>query len=294
MLFFNTLIALSLSASALASSVLVHEKRLSPSPVVGNLRNRSPQELTIDGPLKRDSIAPDSRRAAALNRPVPRVDHPTRTEPMTNAKRLALGLPPLPPSKRGHRRQTQPSSNPIVTKSGVVAVTDANTNAPLGYLSQSGTDDNHFGLTVVQSDAITISFALDSTYSGPIDINAATSYSNSWPLMGAIVGVVSTSDDLNSGSANYVYIQGTTQTDPGSPPDNVSNSYPVQKDSESAVWYYDPSSGALSIQWINTDSSQPATHLMFVSGSDAFVATGDVSKFEATYATSSPVTFSLV
>ncbi|KAJ7903085.1 hypothetical protein B0H13DRAFT_2025990 [Mycena leptocephala] len=107
--------------------------------------------------------------------------------------------------------------------------------------------------------------------------------------MGGIDGVVNDSN-LSSGSSNFAYIQGTTQTPPNSPPASVSNSYPSAEDSESAIWIYDASTNAITAQWINTDSSLPTTSIAYVSGSDSLI-TGDSNAFLSAFATFSIVKF---
>jgi len=238
---------------------------------------------------------------------------------LSNAHRLALGLPLNPPKRRkfpGARRDgasatTSATSSTSVTATttstsvatptptfanlvGHILVLNANTSLVLGYLAE-GTTFNHFGVSVIGS-ALTVSFNVDptATVSNTIDITASASYAATWPLMGGIVGVVSTDDSLSTGSSNYAYVQGTVETPAGSPPAAVSNSYPVSEHAESAIWSYNSVTLAITPQWVNTDSSLPPTSLVYVSSSNAIILTGDVASFETPFSSSSPVTFTFV
>jgi hypothetical protein len=103
-------------------------------------------------------------------------------------------------------------------------VTNTNTNAFLGYVSQNNTSFNHFGRGG-EAVALTFQLTVDSTVrtSPTIDIRAAvpaipifvadsilicmlqdSSYGSIWPFMGGICGVITTSCDLNPGSIKCV------------------------------------------------------------------------------------------
>ncbi|KZP28607.1 hypothetical protein FIBSPDRAFT_1039369 [Athelia psychrophila] len=251
--------------------------------------------LTIDGlPTDGSSGAvPTTPAADNANTLLP--TRSTSLGHLTNAKRLALGLPLLPPTRRSKARRSLPSSVPTQTVTGIIQIRDATSKDILGYVIENTNNNNHLGYGDA-SLAIPVSFAVDptATVSSQLDIAAVTSYAAAWPLMGGIVGLLNTDDDLKSGSSNYAYIQGTTHTPAGSPPIAASNSYPTVEDTESGIWSYDSTTGAITAQWVNTDSGLPPTSIMSVAASNALVITGDTTAFAKSFATSTLVTFTLV
>ncbi|KAJ7859861.1 hypothetical protein B0H14DRAFT_2577028 [Mycena olivaceomarginata] len=53
---------------------------------------------------------------------------------------------------------------------------------------------------------------------------------------------------------------------------------------ESAIWSYDPATQAITAQWINTDGSAPATHIVYANDfNQALVLTGSVAAFQDIY-----------
>ncbi|KAJ7856292.1 hypothetical protein B0H13DRAFT_2673030 [Mycena leptocephala] len=251
-----------------------------------------PVDHSIDGDL--------AGAASNIERAVSKLN---RMLPLTNAERLARGFK-LPPPKglvsgRGQFFHVSLEA-PLVSSLLRAALAP---RSPVAPVTKTGTgNNNHFGVSDIGS-ALTLHFTVDPTAArtSQLDISAASSYAGSWPLMGGIDGVVNDSDNLSSGSSNFAYIQGTTQTPPNSPPASVSNSYPSAEDSESAIWIYDASTNAITAQWINTDSLLPAfafvafasaalptTSIAYVSGSDALI-TGDSNAFLSAFATFSIV-----
>jgi hypothetical protein len=82
--------------------------------------------------------------------------------------------------------------------------------------------------------------------------------STSYPFLGGIVGFSNSdsSDDLKSGSFNYVYLGGVQSTPEGpavSERNTFTDATGNQKGAESAIWTFDPSSSSLVPQWTNTD-----------------------------------------
>ncbi|KAF7968601.1 hypothetical protein HWV62_30055 [Athelia sp. TMB] len=121
---------------------------------------------------------------------------------------------------------------------GLIQARSATDNTVVGYVAENTGNANHFGITYDPTAAIVFTLSVDPTaaVSSQLDISATTTtYEATWPLMGGIDGVVNDSNDLHTGSDNFAYIQGTTHTDPGSPPASVSNSYPSPEDAESAI-----------------------------------------------------------
>ncbi|KAJ7100943.1 hypothetical protein B0H15DRAFT_944235 [Mycena belliarum] len=200
---------------------------------------------------------------------------------LTNAKRLALGLPLLKP----HRRVTAPPTSsplpPVHQRCIVRAVGTDNTD--FGYLSPLWNAFNEYGLFQASPDgALELAFSYPPGSPSQISITAANGPSAVYPFFGAIVAFYSTSNDFDLGSYNHAYLGGTTQTAAGAPPSpEGSNSFSagtgIPMDIESAIWSYDPVTHALTAQWINTDGAAPPTHIVYVNDSNhALAITGDV------------------
>jgi hypothetical protein len=72
---------------------------------------------------------------------------------------------------------------------------------------------------------------------------------------------------------SYAYLAGTTQTPAGpavAGDHSFSASTEIPEEYESAVWSYDPKTQAITSQWINTDGSAPATHIVYANDDSAF------------------------
>ncbi|CAK5277978.1 unnamed protein product [Mycena citricolor] len=212
---------------------------------------------------------------------------------LTNAQRLARGLPPLPPSRRrsGQAAKARRSNSPPVSRSGIIAVSGPGVQ---GYLTQGQNQFQHFGVSSSKTNAFTVTINVDSSVLSASEMDIGVAVGTGFPLMGATFGVLSegTANSLAVGSFNYAYIQSTSHTDPDSTPQYVGSSYPTSEPSESAIWTYNAVTNTLSPQWINPDGSQPATVLAYVGSSNAIIITGDYAAFSGSFATTSgPVTF---
>lgn len=64
---------------------------------------------------------------------------------------------------------------------------------------------------------------------------------------------------------SYLYVTGTTNIPPGPPVFADNNSFGgttgIPKYAEAAVWTYNPKTGALAPQWVNTNGALPATFI---------------------------------
>ncbi|KAJ7100939.1 hypothetical protein B0H15DRAFT_944231 [Mycena belliarum] len=207
---------------------------------------------------------------------------------LTNAKRLALGLPLLRP----HRRITAPPTSsplpPVPQRCNIRAVGTDNTD--FGYLSPLWNGFGEYGMFQASPDgALELAFSYSPGSPSQISITAANGPSAMYSFFGAIVGFASTSNDFGLGSYHYAYLGGTTQTAAGAPPssdgdNSFSAATGISKDIESAIWSYDPVTHALTAQWVNTDGAAPATHIVYANDSNkALAITGDVVAFQDTF-----------
>ncbi|KAG8977381.1 hypothetical protein FRC05_001779 [Tulasnella sp. 425] len=230
---------------------------------------------------------------------------------MTNAKRLSMGLPPLKPKSlhRGTRVGSAPRGGPSMTPPvpwvySLFQHVPGTDGTDYGFISPVWNGFGEYGQVQSSQDSalvVTFNVSPDASSTSQLDFTADNSPSATYPFFGAIDGFASTSDNLGPGSYNYAYIGGTTQTPAGSPPNSGGdNSFTaatgIPEDIESAVWTYDASTNAITAQWINTDGSSPATHIVYANDANqAFALTGDVGSFQSTFGVPYPeITFTCV
>ncbi|KAJ7455511.1 hypothetical protein FB451DRAFT_1373202, partial [Mycena latifolia] len=172
-----------------------------------------------------------------------------------------VGLPLLKPKSRRSgsmaARQAQASSSVPVDQRCNVFAKDIDGN-DFGYFSPSWTNYGAYS---------------------QLNFKALNGPGESWAAFGAISGDRSGGwPDLYSNSASYLCLGGTFQQPAGTPvftppAEGLPNSYNGVMNPnayESAVWDYAPSKGAITVQWINTDGSKPATHVVRVVQTDSF------------------------
>jgi hypothetical protein len=178
-------------------------------------------------------------------------------------------------------------------RTGYIQVTNADTGANLGFVSNVFNQFGEYGVTTDVNNRLTVSFSGTSQFS----LTATNGPNSNLPYVGGIVGFSNTSDDLNTGSYNYTYLGGTVQTPANSPPVSGDNSFTeatgVQERIESAIWSISPSN-VLTAQWVNTDLSKPATYEMLYTAQNNLTLTGDKAVFVNTFGSSVPVTFTFV
>lgn len=268
------LYAKTLFAALLAAAVLVQAEPTQTTPVSIN-----PHGIALKPvPQKRDAVA----------------DAPSPSVELTNAQRLARGLPLRKPSRQSKKsrqaRQAAPSACPSTAYSGIVQVTNADTGAALGYLPSTLNLFAEYGVTPSAEGALRVAFSAASCAGAASQLDILTTNGAAdFPYLGLISGFANagTQGDLGAGSYNYAYFGGVTHTPAGSPPVTAPNSYSVATGVpevvESAVWTYDAASGSISAQWVNTDGSVVATDLLYSASDNTIVAAGDVASFRSRF-----------
>lgn len=197
--------------------------------------------------------------------PDPSVVHPIDkqpAQPQTNGKRFALGLPPLSPRHRVHRRDRQggsypgggrggddndndddndggkgpkggyghpvPSSRPPVTVKCNILVKDVN-GTTFGFVSPVWNVFGEYGIVQqAQAGSLEVSFSFvptKGTLPSQLNLLPTNGPSAAYPYVGATVGFVSPSDDLVVGGFNYAYITGTLLLPAGPPSEGDNNSF---------------------------------------------------------------------
>ncbi|KAJ7461162.1 hypothetical protein FB451DRAFT_1181503 [Mycena latifolia] len=253
------------------------------------------------------AVATPTRRMLSLNpapedlRNVSAVVSPRAPLALTNAKRLALGLPLLKPHRRVPTPGTDaPTTSPLPPVTTIVNVHARGTDGTdFGYLSPVWNGFGEYGaFQSTQEGSLQLTFSYSPDGPSQISITATNGPSATYPFFGAIAGFASDSDDFGPGSYNYAYIGGTTQSPAGSPPftagdNSFSAATGIPESIESAIWIYDPETGTLTAQWINTDGSTPATHIVYANDANqALALTGDVGSFQSAFGAPYPeITF---
>jgi hypothetical protein len=179
------------------------------------------------------------------------------------------------------------------TLTGYISVTDANTNAGLGFVGNTFNDLGEYGVTTIVANRLSVTFTPASEFS----IAIANGPTNSFPYFGAIVGFSNSSSNLGPGNSNYAYLGGTVLTSLSSTPASGSNSFTaatgIDEAVESTVWSIS-GSNVLTAQWVNTDSTTASTNLLLPAGQDFVVLSGDPIAFGSIFGDDALLTFNFV
>ncbi|KAI9639845.1 uncharacterized protein MKK02DRAFT_40173 [Dioszegia hungarica] len=205
---------------------------------------------------------------------------------MTNAERLARGLPlnkPAPRRTSPHVARAQSSPAPVVTYTARIRIDRADGTGTLGYVG--AVTGAQALLQTSAANAVVVSFSLPVGSTSGSQINLAVTSPVAFPNIGLIQGRDSTSSDLSTDSFNYIYIGETSTTAAGAPPASVGNAYTSAtnnpRTAESAVWNVDVTTFRLVPTWINTDGSAAPTNL-FTQGAGLY-ASGSQELFTNRY-----------
>ncbi|KAF8896073.1 hypothetical protein BD779DRAFT_1667936 [Infundibulicybe gibba] len=217
--------------------------------------------------------------AVSLNPPPSTVNGRELFEPqlearaLTNAERLARGLSLNPPRRRSSPAARSVPSGTVCNLHGYLEVREGSN--VLGFLAKVWNNFGEYG--AITGDASNRLKVTIDTCGDRINILAELCL----PLCWWHHWFSSSSSDLSSGSFNYGYIGGTTQTPALSPPVSGPNSFTaatkIPKTFESAIYRYNAATKEITPQWINTDSAQPATY--FGISQDVLVFVGDKTAF---------------
>ncbi|KAJ7612670.1 hypothetical protein FB45DRAFT_1117184 [Roridomyces roridus] len=196
---------------------------------------------------------------------------------LTNAQRLARGLPLLTPRRRSNfPRQSTPSSVPPVQVTCNIRVQPVYSAGPNGFLS-NGIDYNGVFFRAQQSqndgNALVVSFSYTPGSTSHFSMVASTPLYFDYPYMAAIISGDSPSNDLGSTlnrCLGVVYLGKSVDDLPeGTPPTPESaNSYggatmTTTTGMETALWSYDAATGALTPTWTNTNGQPVPAYLMY-------------------------------
>jgi hypothetical protein len=182
---------------------------------------------------------------------------------------VASGLLTLAPAFQA------PASAATGPRIGCIEVIRTSDSVSLGHVSNAG------GVSAITSDPA--SFAQFSVSPGSNqEITFLGDVSNT-PFLGATYGFQGPS--LGAGSAGYLWLTKTAHTEPGATPQAVQNSAGMNE-SESSIWTLDPTTGELTLTWVNPDGSTVAAGP--IEYESYLLATADFDAFSAAYGSGNP------
>jgi len=216
--------------------------------------------------------------------------------PQTNAKRLAAGLPPLPPTKRwlvgDNPKPLHPRVSSIAVPCSPSVVQVNNGTTVLGFLSRRLNEFGEYAQVVKDKDqAIQICLSRPNALNGNADATAVNSFVRSLPFFGAFVGAYSSSSSITTTSASYLFLGQNTQTGAGAvpvvPPSSSDTAFGVATDIsepfESNIWRVNGATNELQLWWVNPDQSTVQVSILFVEPDGLIVGTGNPTLFSQTY-----------
>ncbi|KAJ7677060.1 hypothetical protein DFH06DRAFT_1429146 [Mycena polygramma] len=223
--------------------------------------------------------------------------------PRTNAQRLALGLPPLPPRRRGTPHAPRQSSSPTMQTCKILA---KNTDgSDYGFVSNTVNIFGEYGdFLLAQLGGLEVSFSYLPDAQTQLNLFVTSSPTGSpSPYLGAVFSKQWASPILNLLTISEREVQSAMfslhtyyLTSPGAPAAGGTNTFAtatgIDEDIESAIWSYDPATAALTAQWINMDSSAPNTVIVVVQG--ALALTSDPDAMASVFGPVTVVTFQCV
>ncbi|KAH9840866.1 uncharacterized protein C8Q71DRAFT_854724 [Rhodofomes roseus] len=113
--------------------------------------------------------------------------------------------------------------------------------------------------------------------------------------LAAIGGFANANSNLVAGTVNYAYIGGS-QASPNAPAQSGANSFTAAsgtvKPYESDIWTIDPTTGAVTAQWVNTDGSTPKTY--FAIAQNVVILTADLSRYAISFGSITAVSVTFV
>jgi hypothetical protein len=158
-----------------------------------------------------------------------------------------------------------------------------NNSTFLGFISSDLSSAGRIDSDI--ENALSVNFETDDETGDGSNVEISISGLPGFPLFGLVQGRDSPSPDLAVGSPSYLNVAGVANpgTPPGAYPTLIQNTgpqplrCPTLQPAETSVWNFNSTSGALNLQWINTDGSAPVFQIFtqndviyFGSDPDAF------------------------
>ncbi|KAF8324528.1 uncharacterized protein EI90DRAFT_3157273 [Cantharellus anzutake] len=187
-----------------------------------------------------------------LRRLAPQLRDPVHGE--TNAKRLARGLPLLPPARRWNAEASRTETAKRAQGSdtyhwhGKIQVNATNNGNLVGYL-ELGTN---WYIVGTESDADTFSAAFHA-----YGISHSVSFQSDLKTLSAhpyLAGLIDRGVALGKGKASYAFLGSSVQTGSNDPPQSGGAVSVTGKNYETAFWDYDPTTQIITPNWVDIDN----------------------------------------
>ncbi|KAF8142736.1 hypothetical protein K438DRAFT_1994647 [Mycena galopus ATCC 62051] len=206
-------------------------------------------------------------------------------ESSLNPDRMRNGLP-LPPAPwaSGIRQGVSPVPCAFCGASGYIQISNASDGVVLGYVRKTFNDIIRYTYDT-QEKALVVK--LPATCSGDaFDLVPTNGPDAVYNNVGAVTGI--RGFDFKPGRLGYAYLSGTGHVDANSPPSNstgtsMQSQLGYNGSAESQVWSLDYSTGGLTAQWTNADSTKPTTSLYYARTSNYVGLVGDFDQFVARF-----------
>ncbi|KAJ6452935.1 hypothetical protein C8R45DRAFT_1112716 [Mycena sanguinolenta] len=204
----------------------------------------------------------------------------------SHADRMRNGLP-LPPAPWASGIGQCVSPVPCIPcgASGYIQISRASDGVVLGYLRKTFNKIIRYTYDI-QEKALVVKLPA-SCSSGAFDLVPTNGPDAVHINVGAVAGI--RGFDFKPGRLGYAYLSGTGHVDENSPPSNstgtsMRSQLGYNGSAESQVWSLNYSTGALTAQWTNADSTNPATSLYYARTSNYVGLVGDFHQFVAKFA----------
>ncbi|KAJ7353313.1 hypothetical protein DFH08DRAFT_62543 [Mycena albidolilacea] len=201
----------------------------------------------------------------------------------SNADRMPDGLPLPPAPWASGTGRCGPSA--LCGTSGYIQISRASNGEVLGYVRK--TFNNITRYTYDTLDKALVVNLPASCSSGAFDLVPTNGPDAVHNNVGAVTGAYGF--DFKPGRLGYAYLSGTGHVDANSRPSNSTGTSMQSRlgykgAAESQVWSLNYSTGGLTAQWTNADSTNPTTSLYYARTSNYVGLVGDFDRFVARFA----------
>ncbi|KAI0779117.1 hypothetical protein BC629DRAFT_591172 [Irpex lacteus] len=222
------------------------------------------------------------------------------TKRMTNAQRMARGLPPNAPHRRSSalraRTSAVPPANPgnypgnhprsCTPRDGIIQVISPADNSTLGYVSKTHSGQGKYGLCSEPKDALWVHANCDGdSWELPITDG---DHPEGCGHFGGVVGPHSSGSDLVGGNSNHAICSGVASTPLGSfasvALSILGQIAGIETSTESAIWSLDDTTNVLTAGWVNHGGERASTFISYVKDVDTLFFSGDHSAFASSVA----------
>ncbi|KAJ6594867.1 hypothetical protein B0H19DRAFT_1284642 [Mycena capillaripes] len=186
---------------------------------------------------------------------------------------------------RMRKECVSPVPRALCGASGHIQISRASDGAVLGYIRK--TFNNIVRYTYDTQDKALVIKLPAPCDSGAFDLVPTNGPDAAYNNVGAVTGIHGF--NFKQGRLGYAYLSGTGHVDANSPPSNSTGTSMQSRldyngSAESQIWSLNHSTGGLTAQWTNADSTNPATSLYYARTSNYVGLVGDFHQFVARFA----------